>query len=97
MSKYTAHYWRYGRHETEDFDTLAEAKEMLAWGEDYGELTTEIIETPDGVIEGDELAPILGKRTPGCHAPEVSKQTKVRANASLKSKLAQGKSNNKDT
>lgn len=80
MGKYIVHYWRYKCHYTEEFDTLKEAKRFLDDGEDYGELSTELIETPKGVIEGDTLHPLLFDRIPGCHAPEVSKDTDSLAN-----------------
>lgn len=75
--QFKAHYWRYHNHYVEDCDTLEEAKDFLDSGEEYGELSTELIETPDGVIEGDELHPILGKRVPGCHAqaPQTKETT----------------------
>lgn len=73
MSKYKAHYWRYHQHYVEDCDTLEEAKDFLYRGEDNGELSTELIETPDGVISGDNLHPIFGKRPKSCPLLEATK------------------------
>lgn len=77
---FKAHYWRYSHHYTEEFETLEEAKEMLDYGENYGELSTELIETPNGIIGGDDLYPILGERQKVCalDTPEYQALEKIR-------------------